>query len=205
MPSGTPVTLVGDSEFGAVEVMRLLKRWHWHHVLRQKANNQIRLAGQGWRNFGDVLSQPGQSLWLGRGQLTRKHAYATNLLAHGQVGEEEPWLLATDLADRLMTLLTYARRMWIEELFGDLKNKGFDLESTHLHTCARLSRLTLAVALQYTWLVDIGSRIIKNSMRRWVDRAERRDLSIFQIGFRTVDHRLTNGLPIMFDCSIGCF
>lgn len=205
IPKGTPVSLVGDSEFGAVEVMRQLKRWHWHYVLRQKANNQVQLTGPGWRNFGDVLSQPGQSLWLGGGRLTLKHAYFTNLLAHWQVGEEEPWLLATDLPDRPATLQAYARRMWIEEMFGDLKSKGFDLESTHLHTCARLSRLTLAVALLYTWLMDIGSKIIKNGLRVWVDRAERRDLSLFQIGLRSVDRRLTDGLPIKFDCSIGCF
>jgi hypothetical protein len=204
IPKGTPVSLVGDSEFGAVEVMRQLKRWRWHYVLRQKASNQIQLAGQGWQNFGDVLSHSGQSVWLGRGRLTRKHVYATNLLAHWEVGEEEPWLLATDLPDRSTTLQTYARRMWIEEMFGDLKSKGFDLESTHLQTCARLSRLTLAVVLLYSWLMDIGRKIIKNGRRSWVDRAERRDLSIFQIGFRTVDRRLTNGSPINFDCAIGC-
>jgi len=203
IPKGTPVSLVGDSEFGAVEVMRQLKKWHWHYVLRQKTSHQIRLPGQGWQDFGGVLSKPGQSVWLGRGRLTLKHRYATNLLAHWQVGEEEPWLLATDLPDRAATLSTYARRMWIEEMFGDLKGKGFDLESTHLHTCDRLSRLTLAVALLYTWLMDIGGKIIKNGLRYWVDGAERRDLSIFQIGFRSVDRRLTNGSPVRFDCPIG--
>lgn len=199
IPKGTPVSLVGDSEFGAVEVMRQLKRWRWHYVLRQKASNQIRVMGRAWQNFGDVLSQPGQSVWLGRGRLTLKHAYATNLLAHWEVGEEEPWLLATDLLDRVTTLQTYARRMWIEEMFGDLKGKGFDLESTHLQTCDRLSRLTLAVVLLYSWLMDIGRKIIKNGLRYWVDRAERRDLSIFQIGFRSVDRRLTNGMPMHFE------
>jgi hypothetical protein len=204
IPKGTPVFLVGDSEFGAVEVMRQLKRWRWHYVLRQKASNQIQIARQGWKNFGDAVSKPGQSRWLGKGRLTLKHAYSTYLLAHWQLGEEEPWLLATDLQDRALTLQTYGRRMWIEEMFGDLKNKGFDLESTHLQTCDRLSRLTLAVALLYSWLMDLGHKIIKNGLRVWVDRAERRDLSLFQIGLRTVDRRLTNGSPINFECAIGC-
>lgn len=204
IPKGTPVSVVGDSEFGAVEVMRQLKRWHWHYALRQKANNQIRRTGQGWQNFGEVLSHPGQSVWLGRGRLTLKYAYATNLLAHWELGEEEPWLLATDLPDRATTLRVYGRRMWVEEMFGDLKGKGFDLESTHLHTTDRLSRLTLAVTLLYTWLMDIGGKIIKNGQRAWVDRAERRDLSVFQIGFRSIDRRLINGLPIKFDCAISC-
>ena len=84
------------------------------------------------------------------------------------------------------------------------KEPGFDLESTHLQHIARLSRLTLAVALLYSWLVEVGAKIIKNGLRHWVDRADRRDLSIFQIGFRSIDRRLTNALPINFQCSIGC-
>lgn len=203
LPKGTPVSLVGDSEFGAVEVLRQLKKWHWHYALRQKTSNQIQVPGQDWQDFGALVSHPGQSVWLGQGRLTEKHAYPTNLLAHWAVGEDEPWLLATDLPDRATTLSTYARRMWIEEMFGDLKGKGFDLESTHLHTIDRLSRLTFAVVLLYTWLVDIGTKVIKNGLRSWVDRSDRRDLSVFQIGLRSIDRRLTNGTPIEFSCLLG--
>lgn len=53
------------------------------------------------------------------------------------------------LLDREMTLRYYRRRMWCEELHGDLKNHGFDLESSMLHDSLRLSRLTLAVAILY--------------------------------------------------------
>jgi hypothetical protein len=203
LPKSIPVVVVGDSEFGAIEVIRQVKTWHWHYVLRQKANNQIRRSGRDWQNFGAVLGKPGESLWLGRCLLTRQQAYATNLLAHWALGEKEPWLLATDLGDRALTLQTYARRMGIEEMFGDLKRNGFDLESTHLQHIARLSRLTLAVALLYTWLVEVGVKIIKNGLRHWVDRADRRDLSIFQIGFRSIDRRLTNALSFKFECSVG--
>ena len=90
----------------------------------------------------------------------------------------------------------YRRRMWIEEMFGDLKGHGFDLESTHLRHFARLSRLTLAVALLYVWLVSTGARAIKNGQRHWVDRKDRRDLSIFRIGLRLTERRLINDLPI---------
>jgi hypothetical protein len=120
IPKGSPVSLVGDTEFGAVEVLRRLKKWHWHYVLRQKASHQVQVPGQGWQDFGAVLSKPSQSVWMGRGRLTEKHAYATNLLAHWQVGEAEPWLLATDLPDRATTLSTYARRMWVEIVFTQM-------------------------------------------------------------------------------------
>jgi len=197
IPAHTPVLLVGDSEFGAVEVIRQLETWGWGYVLRQKANHQVKFADEErWQRFGDVIQKPGQSICLGCGLLTLKHAHPTHLLAHWKRGEKEPWLLATNLASRRATLRAYRRRMWIEEMFGDLKGNGFDLGSTHLRHSLRLSRLTLAVVLLYVWLVSMGSKAIKDGRRHLVDRAERRDLSIFQIGLRSVERRLTNALSV---------
>ena len=59
----------------------------------------------------------------------------------------------------------------------------------------RLSRLTLAVAFLYVWLLSVGSRTIRAGLRHFVDRKDRRDLSIFQIGLRFIDRRLLNSLP----------
>jgi Transposase DDE domain len=202
LPAHTSVLLVGDSELGAVDVMRRLEAWQWGYVLRQKANHQIQWAEQPWQNFGDIITAPGQSLWLGRGRLTKEHEFAVQLFAHWEIGEKEAWLLATNLTDRSATLKTYGYRMRIEEMFGDFKGHCFDLEQTHLHHYARLSRLTLAVALLYSWLIDVGRKAIKNGLRHWVDRHDRRDLSIFQIGLRLIDWRLTNGLSIAFQCAM---
>ncbi len=197
LPVGTPVLLVGDSEFGAIEVMRQLDGWKWHYVLRQKANHLVRLyRHKRWQAFGSLIDCPGQSLWLDRACLTAQFAYRVNLLAYWVVGEKEPWLLATNLTTRQAALQAYRRRMWIEEMFGDMKKHGFDLESTHLLHVARLSRLTLAVALLYIWLMAVGARSIKNGRRHWVDRRERRDLSLFQIGWRMIERVFVNALHI---------
>jgi hypothetical protein len=45
LPKGVAVFLVGDSEFGSVDVLKTLKRWRWTYVLRQKGNHQIKLFG----------------------------------------------------------------------------------------------------------------------------------------------------------------
>ena len=80
-------------------------------------------------------------------------------------------------------------------MFGDFKKHGFDLESTRLRHFMRLSRLTLAVALLYYWLVVFASQTIKNGRRHLVDRRDRRDLSIFRIGFDMLERCLVNNLP----------
>jgi hypothetical protein len=197
IPLGVRVTLVGDSEFGSVEVLKQLDAWHWEYVLRQKSNHHVKCTARGtWQDFGSLIEHPGQSRWLGRAWLTEQWAYRTCLLAHWQSGEKEPWLLATNLASGREALTAYRRRMWVEETFGDLKKHGFDLESTHLQRFLHLSRLTLAVALLYVWLMSVGTHAIKRGQRHWVDRRERRDLSLFQIGLRLIERQVTNALNI---------
>ena len=196
LPKGAAVFLVGDSEFGSVEVLKQLDQWHWFYVLRQKSDTCVWLDHRNeWKTFGSFVEKSGNSVWLGYGYLTSKEIYPTHLLVHWRVGEEQAWCLATNLPDRQMALRFYALRMWIEEMFGDFKKHGFDLESTMLRHFLRLSRLTLAVALLYVWLISVGGRTIRNGLRHLVDRVDRRDLSIFQIGLRFIERKLTNAQP----------
>jgi len=197
LPKGFAVLLVGDSEFGPVEVLRQLDQWGWDYVLRQKTSVHVCLAQETvWYDFGSWVKKPGQSHWLGKGWLTESEIYLVNLFVHWAAGEDQPWCLVTNLPDRALTLKAYGRRMWIEEMFGDLKRHGFDLESTMLHHPDRLSCLTLAVVLLYVWSVSTGSRTIHEGRRHLVDRKDRRDLSIFQIGLRFIDRQLINALPV---------
>jgi hypothetical protein len=193
LPAGAAVFLVGDSEFGSVEVLKWLDFWHWFYVLRQKSVTGVWLnQSNEWKPFGSFVHKAGESHWLGDGYLTASAIYPTNLLIHWQTGEEEPWCLATNLRDNQMALKYYRLRMWCEEMHGDFKKHGFDLEGTMLRDFLRLSRLTLAVALLYVWLISVGGRTIHQGMRHLIDRNDRRDLCIFQIGLRYIKRRLTN-------------
>ena len=197
LPKGVAVFLVGDCEFGSVEVLKWLDQWQWFYVVRQKSDTCVWLDQYNvWRPFGSFVHKSGQSIWLGKGYLTAKEIYPINLLVHWQVGEEGPWCLVTNLPDRTMALRYYQRRMWAEEMHGDFKKHGFDLESTMLRNFLRLSRLTLALAFLYVWLISVGGRTIHKGLRHLVDRKDRRDLSIFQIGLRYIQRRLTNALSI---------
>ena len=198
IPNNVSVSVVGDCEFGSVAVMRQLDAWQWRYVLRQKGDTLIDMTLHNhWQRFDGTVDRPGQSNWLGAGHLTREHVYRTNLLAHWKRGEKEPWLLATNFPTLRQALRAYRRRMWIEEMFGDFKGHGFNLEDSHLKHFLRLSRLTLAVALLYVWLIAFGSRVIKNGQRSLVDRSDRRDFSIFRIGYNMVERLLANSQPLV--------
>ncbi len=197
VPPGVQVLVVGDTEFGDVPLLRQLEAWGWHYALRQRATIQVKLPGtQVWKNMRDLIDRPGQSLWVKEAFLTLKHIHVANLYLTWKAGEPDPWLIVTDLSDAHITAQAYRRRMWIEEMFGDFKAHGVDLEETHLRSPAKLSRLTLAAALLYVWCISTGHRVIKQGLRPCVDRADRRDLSIFQIGLRFIKHRMANDLSM---------
>jgi hypothetical protein len=196
LPKSVPVFVVGDSEFGSILVLRQMEQWHWFYVLRQKGNPGLWISEQmDWQRMDDLVSQAGQRTWCPNAYLTKQHIHPVSALIYWQIGEKQPWCLATNLSDAALTIRYYRRRMWIEEMFGDFKKHGFDLETTMLRHAPRLSRLTLAVAFLYAWLLSVGSRTIRTGHRHLVDRKDRRDLSIFQIGLRFIDRKLLHLLP----------
>lgn len=161
LPKNPVVFLVGDSEFGSIQVMKQLNRWHWYYALRQKSNRGFRVGKfSAWQTLESFVQKSGDSVWLPKGFLTQQYAFSASVLVYWKAGEKEPWGLATNLPDRKLVLQYYKRRMWIDEMFGDLKRHGFDLESTMLRTAEHLSRLTLVVAYLFDWLISADAKII---------------------------------------------
>jgi len=195
LPAEAEVVVIGDSEFTPVQAT--LEQWGWYYALRQKGSHQIRRSSTDqWQRCDSLVTKPGQKCWLSAVQLTIQFEHSCNFLAIWSKGEARPWLLATNLPSAYLTRLHYSRRMWIEEMFGDFKSNGFDLETTRLRHFQRLSRLTLIVALAYVWLVAFGSKGVKAGQRRLVDRNDRRDLSIFRIGLDLFNRFVVNVQPI---------
>jgi hypothetical protein len=196
------VYVLGDSEFGQVGLMRYCQGQGWHFVFRLRGHYT---AGPDDKSQprGRLCEMPlvaGQTRYLGAARLTERHAYPVHIVLHWRPGEEEPWYLASDLPVTPQSLRLYSRRMWTEELYGDLKGHGFDLEATRLQDRKRLERLMLAVMLVFVWLIVLGSRLIKNGKRHLVDRRDRRDHSCFRIGWDYLEHciRLGEPIPITF-------
>jgi hypothetical protein len=77
--------------------------------------------------------------------------------------------------------------MWVEEIFVDLKDHGFDLEATQLRHFLWLSLLTLAICLLYVWLMFSRHHIIQSGQRFWVDRRDRRDRILFRIALDLIE------------------
>ncbi len=132
-PDRARVWVAGDSEFGAVEVMKQLEEWGWYYVLRQKSNHLVRededrrRRGVGSTGRVDRTSGTnpldGERLLEPLARLPDEPGVALEERSEGGAVA----VLATNLVSPREALSAYKKRMWIEELFADLKGHGFDL------------------------------------------------------------------------------
>lgn len=199
IPRGVKVSLVGDGEFGTSKLVQQIKQWDWDYVLRQAGHTSFKLPVEWqWQRFMHAGLRPGMTIWCGTVLLNQKEGILTGLVLHWAVGEPRPWFLATNAVSAVGALRLYRRRMWIEELFGDLKRHGCDLEASHLRHFLRLSRLTLALAWLYVWLVGLSQHLRKNGLVDRIDRTERYDLSCFRQGWDYLERCLALDDPIPF-------
>jgi hypothetical protein len=199
------VWLLGDAGFESVHLLNWLRVQGWHFVLRHPGKNQVRWPGQEWVKLSDLPLHEGETRIIGWVELTAKHAAGPFwLLLHWATGEDEPWFLIADCKGypptprRLIRL--YGLRMWTEELYGDLKGHGFDLEATQLDDPDRIARLVLAVCINFVCLIALGSWVVKRGLRHFVDTKSRRDKSYFRIGCDWLERclRLNHPVPLRF-------
>jgi len=200
LPPDCSVTLLGDSEFGNVPLLNWLSYQHWHFIVRVKGSNMISSDEQGWSKISRLALRIGQTRVIGWVRFTHAHdAGWFWLVLHWAVGEDDPWYLLTDVPMSHRRLIkAYERRMWIEEMFGDFKGHGFDLEATHLRDADRISRLVWGVCVAFVWLIAVGSWVVKRGLRRLVDCKSRRDKSYFRIGWNWVARCCRLGVPVPF-------
>jgi hypothetical protein len=198
LPKDCTIWLLGDAGFQSVALLRWLGRQNWHYVIRQSGNTRFYSQRmKHWYAINAVPLQSGETDFVGWVRLTENHNYGwVYLVLHWEKGEEEPWYLVSDKALGKQIIKLYKIRMWIEEMYGDMKGHGFDLESTHLRDSERISRLFLGVCLAFVWLISVGSRVVKNGLRCQVDRKDRRDKSYFRIGLDWIENCLRLGRPI---------
>lgn len=197
VPKNREVWVIADTEFQGVKLLIWLRRRGWHFVIRQQGKNKISRAGQAGVKINALDLLEGQSRIIGWVRLTDKYDVGWFwLVLHWKTGEDEPWYLVCDrqLTPRTLTRI-YQKRMWVEEMYGDMKGHGFDLEATHLQNDQRIARLFLAVCIAFVWLICLGSWVVKRGHRHYVDHRSRRDKSYFRIGWDWVERCLALNLP----------
>jgi len=192
---GTSVTLLGDREYGTVQLIEYCLKRKWNFCLRVKKTRVVTLADGTTTNVGALGLRRGERLFFSGVCLPCLKSGTPVQLACGWSAldpKDEPWFLLTNLPADGHVLSLYRKRFWIEEMFRDFKEQGFRLECTHVREAERISRLLLGLCVAYVWLVNAGIWVSKRRLRRKIDHRRERQLSWFQIGMRYLQHSLAS-------------
>lgn len=181
------IVVVGDREFGNIPAIRAICRRGWHFCLRFKNYTWFYDGcGAQWQ-ARDAFTPRRRMLWSDV-QITLQRYGPVQCALAWQEGEDTPWVLVSDLPATGLRRI-YRQRMRIDEMFSDLKGRGFDLEATRLRDPDRILRLAVLLCLAYLWLLMVAWHAVRRGLRRHVDPAMRRALSYLQIALRILHHQ----------------
>jgi hypothetical protein len=201
LPTGCSVIILGDREFGTVDMMRSIRLHNWDFCLRVKGSHWICPTPGVWVKLKTLAPAPGTHYFLTDVVLTQAQCYgpvhfALALDSHST----DPWFIATSLVPSRRTLHDYGRRFGCEEMFSDLKSRGFHLELSQLVHPDRFSRLLLAVILLYVWVLSVARRLVfTQAPKRFTARPLSQRYSRFQFARRWLAKQLTLGKSLAPD------
>lgn len=184
------VIVLGDAEFSNEAVIGWLCTKGWNFVFRFQSNYLIQTdQNTSWSSAQSLYEtrhrQAGQVYYWQNVLFTELHQ-RSDLTMSIQWGadEPEPLCLISNLVASDQPHRFYEMRYWIETLFSNCKSRGFDLGRCPMTTPAHIDRLLLAVAIATCVTLGLGTHLIVIGQTDQVDRPERRDLSLFQLGWR---------------------
>ena len=184
------VVVLGDAEFSNEAVMSWLGQVGWEFVFRFQHRYQVQLTGESqWQTakavYEDAGVQPGEVHHWQVAAYTQAHAMSglTMTVEWGQ-DEKEPLCLVSTLPAKDAPHCIYEMRFWIETLFSQQKSRGFALNRTRMTIPAHIDRLLLAIAIASCLTLGLGTHLVIIKQTKRVDRSDRRDLSLFQLGWR---------------------
>ena len=195
IPMHVKVIVLADRGFGRTELGRFCQRMNLHYVIRIQGKVRVKFHGEDVRLDHYPVGK-GRSERLDRViyRARSKHPLTQHVVIRWKKAlpkrRDEPWYLMTDLPRQegwtaIRTSDLYGRRMDIEQLFRDGKNKraGWSLRDTGIERPDRLDRLILVLALAY--LLLMGVALIAQDRfnpRHWSSNRRTDSASLFTIG-----------------------
>ena len=198
------VILLGDREFGTVDLMRYCDKKKWNYVLRVKKTYTVTNPRQGfplqWKTLGSLLPFRGQVRFLKKWLYVQDEFYHVNFVLTCADDSDDPWLLATNLPPTQQVINEYKRRFGCEEFFSDMKARGFDVEKSRLRHANRFERLLIVLVLLAFWLWGVARRLmVTRQIHTLVGRSHQKRYSHFQLAYRWLERQISNRRSIIPD------
>lgn len=195
LPRHLAVIVLADREFGNPERMAYVERKGWKYAIRLKGDcyfyDPTWKQPFDWWQLDAIAPQQGTQFAIPDLRLTMGSLFPFHLACAWAKGSDEPWFIATNLENPIHALKEYVRRFGCEELFSDLKKRGFNWEESRIHTPERMSRLLLALALLIFFLLALARQLrLTNLDLELTSPSHRLRFSLFQTARRWLLRRL---------------
>jgi hypothetical protein len=202
LPATSEIIFLGDGEFDSVELQTYLQALpQWSYVCRTAKNTQIMLDGE-WMTLDTLPFTAEPCLTLADVLFTAQAYGPVQVVVRWDAQYAEPLYLVTNFELGEEAGYWYQQRMRIETFFSDQKSRGFQLHKSHIRDPLRLTRLLIAACLAYIWMIYLGTQAHLRRLVPLLHRADRCDLSLFQLGLDLLHYYLEEDREILVDFSL---
>jgi hypothetical protein len=204
LPARWTVLVLADRGLWSPRLWKRVRDLGWHPLLRIQRRTTVAPDGRE-RCRAEALVRPGEA-WVGRGRLgsPKSRRLGVTLVAVWMPGQEEPWVVVTDLPPERVGVSWYALRAWVELGFRALKGLGWRWGHTRRADPARVARHWLVLALATLWTAAHGTPAEEaDRARRPPGRlrtpahppaaARPRRIGLFRLGLQWLCHLLARG------------
>jgi len=204
--SGYEVVIVADRGFRRASLLKYLRELGLHYVIRVSGNVWVSTHENARRKhsgiLGDIKVKAGQRIGIRNAAYQKTLRVPTNLILGKLEAERvkklkakrgknkkkklEPWYIVTDLHDLNMAYALYEKRMWIEEMFRDLKSR-FHWCGYKVETERRREMLTFCLMVSYTMVALLGYQVFRTNRASLISSYGKSSITWLGIGF--LNHR----------------
>lgn len=172
----------------------------WYYLMRVQSSVRLLLEGGEEVEFGNLVHRGER--WQAECYAFKKHGWLRcRALGYWREDAQEAWLLVTNHPQ--VEALEYAKRMWEELAFRDIKSGAWQWQSSHVWHPSHAGRLWLVMAVAYVLMMFLG--LLARKRGQWLRVVHRgRDLrwSLFQLGVRVYSYwvRVGAGMLLLWAC-----
>jgi len=146
--------LVADREFGSGKFFKYLKEEGINFHIRIKKTSIITKYKSKVSDVTTMLSHFKKHKYIVLPG--KKIIYNEGVYLSGKKTEGNDYLILASSSNPDEALLMYRQRWTIENLFGNMKTKGFNLENTHMKDDEKLKKLIALLTIAMLWCYLIG-------------------------------------------------
>jgi hypothetical protein len=160
IPRPMQVLVLLDQGLRSPRLRQAIRAYGWHPLMRLPRDTWVRPAGEpAFVPAHTLVPQVGGG-WVGRATVykQRRTQVAATLVVVWDVGQQDCWVLLTDLPPHKLGAVWYALRMWIELGFRALQGLGWQWQRTRRTDPTRVARHWLVLAVAMLWTLAVGTR-----------------------------------------------